>query len=140
VAGRSYRDLLTVADLPALLMATALARLAGRLLSLAVVLYALARFASPALAGWLAFTAIAPGLLISPLAGTVLDRIGSARAIAVDMAASGVLILVLVASDLRGHANPATLLLTGLFSLTSPLSTAGVAHLSFGRDNIIRVV
>jgi MFS family permease len=130
VAGRSYRDLLTVADLPALLMATALARLAGRMMSLAVVLYALARFASPALAGWLVFTTIAPGLLISPLAGTVLDRIGSARAIAVDMAASAVLILVLVASDQRGHANPATLLLlTGLFSLTSPLSAAGVRTL-----------
>ena len=49
----SYRQLLRVPDLRALLLATTLSRLAGRMLSLAIVLYALARANSPALAdGW----------------------------------------------------------------------------------------
>jgi MFS family permease len=126
----SYRDLLTVADLPALLTATFLSRLADRMLSLAIVLYALTRFASPALAGWLTFAAVTPGLIISPLAGALLDRIGSAWAVTVDMAASATLILVLVAMDQSDRANAGTLLvLMGLFSLTSPLSAAGVRTL-----------
>lgn len=89
----SYLEVLAIADLPALLAATILSRLAGGMLSLAIVLYALTRFASPALAGWLSFAAVAPGLLISPLAGALLDRIGSTRAITVDMAASGALVV-----------------------------------------------
>src|SRR5271163_1465724 len=100
----SYRRLLEVADLPALLTATCLSRLAGRMFALAIVLYALARFGSPVLAGWLSFAAVAPGLAISPLAGALLDRFGAARAIAVDMAASAICLIALVAADRLGVA------------------------------------
>lgn len=55
---------------------------------LTLVLYALARFGSPTLAGWLSFAAVAPGLAASPLAGALIDRFGAARAIAWDMLAS----------------------------------------------------
>jgi MFS family permease len=114
----------------ALLLATCLSRLAGRMFSLAIVLYALTLFSSPMLAGWLAFAAVAPGLVISPIAGALIDRVGSAWAITADMAASAILVAALAATDLLGWAEPPLLLvLTGCFSLTSPLSFAGIRAL-----------
>ncbi len=113
--------------MPALLLAICLSRLAGRMFALAIVLYALTRFGSPVLAGWLAFASMAPGLLISPLAGALIDRAGPAWAVVADMAASAVCVLALGLADLLGWASTPVLLgLTGLFSLTSPLSAAGV--------------
>jgi hypothetical protein len=47
----SYRQLLGSTDVRALLLATLLSRLAGRMFALAIVLYALARTGSPVLAG-----------------------------------------------------------------------------------------
>jgi len=126
----SYRQLLRVPDLRALLLATVLSRLAGRMLSLAIVLYALARADSPALAGWLAFALMAPGLLISPIAGALIDRAGGVWAITADMAASAACLLALALVDRIGWAStPVLLALTTLFSLTSPLSVAGIRAL-----------
>lgn len=126
----SYRRLLDVADLPALLAATCLSRLAGRMFALAIVLYALERFGSPVLAGWLSFAAVAPGLAVSPLAGALLDRVGATRAIAVDMAASATCLIALVAADRLGVATaPVLIMLVTLFSLSSPLSAAGIRTL-----------
>jgi MFS family permease len=126
----SYRQLLRIAELRALLLATLFARLAGRMFALAIILYALTRLASPMLAGWLAFAAMAPGLAISPLAGALIDRVGSAWAISVDMVASALCVAALVAVDRLGLANaPVLLALTGLFSLSSPLSMAGIRAL-----------
>ncbi len=116
--------------MPALLLATCLSRLAGRMFALALVLYALGRFGSPAVAGWLAFAAMAPGLVISPLAGALIDRAGAARAILIDLAASAACILALVLTDWLDGTGLAVLLgLTTLFSLSSPLSAAGIRTL-----------
>jgi nitrate/nitrite transporter NarK len=104
------------------LLATCLSRLAGRMFALTIVLYALTRFGSPVLAGWLAFAAMAPGLLASPLAGALIDRVGSVWAITVDMTASAACVTALLVADGLGWAQTPTLLvLTCLFSLTSPL-------------------
>jgi hypothetical protein len=128
--GLSYRQLLGMSDVRALLLATLLSRLAGRMFALAIVLYALTRLGSPMLAGWLAFAAVAPGLAISPVAGALIDRAGSVWAITVDMVASAACVTVLIAIDLLGWTNPPVLfVLTGLFSLTSPLSMAGIRAL-----------
>jgi MFS family permease len=119
-----------VPDLPALLTATLLSRLGGSVFSLTIVLYALSRFASPAFAGWLTFAALAPGLAISPLSGALLDRIGPSRAIGVDMAASAALVVAMLIADRFDAAGVNTLfVLVTLFSLTSPLSAAGVRTL-----------
>ena len=61
----TYRALLRLPQVARLLGATALARLAGRMFVLALVLFALDRFHSPAFAGWLSFAAFAPGLATS---------------------------------------------------------------------------
>jgi MFS family permease len=126
----SYRQLLSATEVRALLLATLLSRLAGRMFALAIVLYALTRMDSPVLAGWLAFAAMAPGLAISPIAGALIDRVGSVWAITVDMAASAACVAVLIVADRLGWASAPVLLgLTGLFSLTSPLSAAGIRAL-----------
>jgi MFS family permease len=126
----TYRQLLRTGDFRALLFATLLARLAGRMFALAIVLYALTRTGSPMLAGWLAFAALAPGLLVSPIAGALIDRVGSAWAITVDMAASAACVAALALADRIGWAQPLVLIvLTGCFSLTSPLSFAGIRTL-----------
>jgi MFS family permease len=126
----SYRGLLGTPNVRALLVATCLSRLAGRMFVLAIVLYALVLARSPVLAGWLAFASVAPGLVISPLAGALIDRAGSKWAITVDMIASAMLVAALVLADRLGGADaPVLLVLTGLFSLTSPLSVAGIRAL-----------
>lgn len=126
----SYRALLRLPDMTALLLATTLSRLAGRMVALAIVLYALSRTGSPALAGWMAFALFVPGLIASPIAGALIDRSGAVRAIAVDMAASAACLLGLALVDRIGWASaPVLLTLAGLFSLTSPLSAAGIRTL-----------
>src|SRR6185312_6087525 len=101
-----YRELLRIDGLAALLAATTFSRLASRMFSLAIVLYALERFSSPALAGWLSFAAIAPGLIVSPLAGAFLDRFGSVTGMAVDMGASALFIVTLLIADMFGWDDP----------------------------------
>lgn len=123
----TYRGLVRVAGVPALLLAMTLSRLAGRMFALALVLYALARFPSPAMAGWLTFAAVAPGLAASPVAGTVLDRLGPAVAVGIDLGASAALILAVVAAGLSGwDSAPVLFTLAVLYSLTTPLGAAGV--------------
>ena len=122
-ASGSYAELLRRKSVPQVLLAASLSRLAGRMVTLAIILFALDRFQSPALVGWVAFASLAPGLAVSPLAGALLDRIGATRAIAVDMVASAVVLFVFVGTSLGGAMSvPAMLSLVTLFSLTSPLS------------------
>jgi MFS family permease len=123
----SYRQLLRLDGMPELMLAACLLRLAGRIFTLAIVLYVLARFDSPVLAGWVAFASLAPGLIVSPLAGAMLDRLGAAKAIVIDMAVSALLILALALVDIAAvMTEPLLLGLVALYSFTSPLGTAGV--------------
>lgn len=123
----AYRALLRLEDVPQIFWAACLSRLAARMFALAIVLYVLNRFQSPELAGWMSFAALAPGLTVSPLAGALLDRIGAARAVALDMAVGGMLLLGIA---IGGWADllsiPALFVLVVLQSLTSPLGTAGI--------------
>lgn len=113
--------------MPQLFLAACLSRLASRMFVLAIVLYALQRFDSPVLAGWVAFASMAPGLIVSPVAGALLDRLGAAKAIMIDLAASSVLLLAFTSVDIAGLVTPPLLLfLVALYSLTSPLGTAGI--------------
>lgn len=123
----SYRALLRIDGVGNLLLGASLARLAGRMLALALVLYALERFRSPPLAGWVGFAAMAPGLLVSPLAGALLDRIGAARAIVADLACGAGCVLVIASLAFTGTDSAGSLLtLVVLYSLSNPLSWAGV--------------
>ena len=110
-----------------LVLATCLSRLASRMFALVLVLYVLERFDSPVLAGWVVFASMAPGLMISPLAGALLDRMGAAKAIVIDMAVSAGLLLALAVTDVAGVITaPLLLAFVVVFSLTAPLGTAGI--------------
>jgi len=100
------------------------------MVTVTLILFVLARYHSPQLAGITAFVAIFPGLLISPLAGALLDRHGRARLVVLDYligAASIGLIAVLSARS----SLPAGLLLgiVAVASLTNPLSSTGARSL-----------
>src|SRR5580704_10760029 len=56
--------------------------------SLAIIICALDRFGSPLLIGCIAFASIGPGLIASPFAGALLDRLRAPRAITLDMLVS----------------------------------------------------
>ncbi|CDM60190.1 MULTISPECIES: MFS transporter [Rhizobium] len=122
----SYRDLLKIPGLFPLIVAATLSRLAGRMFVLTLVLFALAQFSSSTVAGWLTFAAIVPGLIVSPLAGVLLDRVGPTIAVRIDMIASAVFVVAISFVGWAGWSSPPTLfILVMLFSLTGPLGAAG---------------
>jgi len=103
-----------------------LGRVSGQMVAITIVLFVLARYHSPQLAGLTVFVAVMPGLVVSPIAGALLDRYGRARLVMLDYfvaSATG----VLVAALSWAHALPAPVLLTIVFvsSLTLPLSNSG---------------
>ena len=107
-----------------------IARIAQAMVGLALVLFTLSEYGSPELAGLVTFAGIAPGLLVSPIAGALLDRHGRTRLITLDLliaAASLALIGGLALVD----ALPAWLLvvIAAISSLTAPLSATGLRTL-----------
>jgi MFS family permease len=107
-----------------------LARVSGTVVTVALILFVLTRYHSPQLAGATAFFAIVPGLLVSPLAGALLDRKGRARLVVLDYLIAAVSV-GLIAGLAALHSLPPLLLvlIVGLSSLTNPLSTAGARSL-----------
>ncbi len=104
-----------------------LARTATTMVQLILVLFALDRFHSPGLAGAVTFLALAPGLLMSPIAGALLDRHGRVKLMVVDyvVAASALALIVgLGAADVLSEV--LLLAIVTVMSLTFPLSTTGV--------------
>src|SRR5581483_4795354 len=127
---RSYRRLFASPKFPQLAAATVLARTGGQLWQVALVLFVLQRFHSPALAGFATFLAIAPGLAVSPIAGALLDRYGRLRLIQVDLGVAAAALALVAALSLANLLAPATLLvIVALSSLTSPLTISGTRTL-----------
>ena len=126
----SYRALFTVQGLPRLIASMILARIAGQMVSLVIVLFALEKYGSPAVAGAATFLSIAPGLFASPIAGALLDRHGRTRLVVLDYAIAA-LCLWLIAGLATVDALPVPLLLliVSVNSLTGPLSNTGVRTL-----------
>lgn len=103
-----------------------LGRMAGSMLMVALVLFVLQRYHSPQLAGLTAFMAALPGVVVSPLAGALLDRFGRARLVVLDYTvAAAALGLIAALSALHLLPAPLLLLIVAIASLTNPLSWAG---------------
>lgn len=100
------------------------------MLTVGLILFVLARFHSPQLAGATAFLAIFPGLVVSPVAGALLDRYGRARLILLDyLIGASTLALIGLLSALHVLAPATLLVITTVSSLTNPLSNAGMRSL-----------
>jgi MFS family permease len=121
----SYRALFTVHGFPRLAFATVLVRAASSMWQLALVLFVLQRYGSASLAGLAVFLAIAPGVLVSPLAGALLDRFGRVRLMVADYAVSAVALACIVALAAVHAPLTAILGFVVIGSIMNPLGTAG---------------
>ena len=122
----TYKQLLRVAGLPQLLISSLLTRTASQMLTVGLILFALQRYHSPSVAGLSLFLLIFPGLLLSPVAGALLDRHGRKRLMTLDFIVAAVCMSAIVALAATNH-----LPVWGLYvllvccSVTSTLSIAG---------------
>jgi MFS family permease len=107
-----------------------LGRVGGNTVSIALVLFVLTRYHSPQLAGATAFFGVLPGILVSPLAGALLDRRGRARFVVLDYLIAAFAVGSIAALSALHELRPGLLLvIVALASLTNPLSSAGARSL-----------
>jgi MFS family permease len=123
----SYRALFAVPQLGRVVSSMQLARIAQTMFGVAIVLFALAEYDSPALAGIVTFASIFPGLLIAPIAGALLDRHGRVRLMAFDYAVAFLSLILIGWLSLAGLLPVELLVLIVIVtSLTSILSIVGL--------------
>ena len=126
----SYRALLAVPSLGRVVLGTQVARIAQQMASLGLVLFVLARYGSPELAGLVAFCGLFPGLVVSPVAGALLDRHGRVRLVVLDLSVALVALGVVAGLSVLHLLPPWLLLLiASVASLTGPLSNTGLRSL-----------
>lgn len=126
----SYRALLDVPSLGRALLGTFIARFAQSMVGVAMVLFTLTEYGSPALAGAVTFASIAPGLAVSPIAGALLDQLGRTRLIVLDfLIAMVALCLIGVLGALDRLPIWVLLLISAVASLTGILSATGLRTL-----------
>jgi MFS family permease len=127
---RSYRALLAVPYLARLVLGMQIARIAQSMVGVTIVLFTLKTYNSATLSGIATFFSIFPGLLLSPIAGALLDRHGRTRLVALDYFIALVCLSALGTLALLGTL-PGWLLvvIVGIASLTAPLSATGVRSL-----------
>jgi MFS family permease len=113
-----------------ILLGMVTSRVAASMLGVALVLFTLERFGSPALAGLVTFTSITPGIVVGPIAGALLDRHGRARLIIVDQCVAVASLVAIAGLALAGALTPALLvLITAVTGVTHPLSNVGLRTL-----------
>lgn len=127
---RSYRALLAIPQLGRVVLSMQLARIAQAMVSVAIVLFTLREFDSPALAGIVTFASIFPGLVLSPVAGALLDRHGRVRLIGLDYVVALVTMFLIGGLSLAGLLSPWLLVVIAtISSLTGPFSQTGLRSL-----------
>jgi predicted MFS family arabinose efflux permease len=126
----SYRALLAVPSLGRVLLGMQISRIAQSMVSIVVILFALQRYNSAPLAGLVAFASIAPGMVVSPIAGALLDRHGRVRLIILDYLVAATSLLLVATLSFAGEL-PAWLLvaIVTVSSFTGPLSSSGLRSL-----------
>jgi MFS family permease len=127
---RSYQALFALPSVGRLLVGMQVARIAQSMVGIAIVLYTLASYRSATLAGLATFFSFFPGIVVSPIAGALLDRHGRTRLVILDYVVALVSLIVLGALA-AGNTLPPWLLMViaAVSSLTSPLSGTGLRSL-----------
>lgn len=127
---RSYRALLAVPWIGRILLSMQLARIGQSMVGVAIVLFTLKEYGSPLLAGIVTFASVFPGLVVSPIAGALLDRHGRIRLVTLDYFVALAALALLAVLAIAGMLPPWLLvLIAAVSSLTSILSTTGVRSL-----------
>ena len=119
----TYGRMLRVPGFRQLLISSALTRTAAQMWTVGLVLFALQRYHSPSVAGVSLFLLIFPGLLLSPIAGALLDRHGRKRLMTLDFTVAAVCLTVIVTLSLTDH-----LPVSGLYALLVGVSRAARRH------------
>ena len=127
---RSYRALLTVPSLSRVVGSMAIARVAQGMLAVALVLFTLREYGSAELAGIVTFATTFPSIVVSPIAGVLLDRHGRTRLIILDYLVA-LLGLVAIGALAMAHLLAPWLfvLIATLTSITGILSAVGLRSL-----------
>lgn len=126
----SYRRLFAIPGFPRLVASMMLARTAGQMVSLILVLFALQHYGSAEIAGAVTFLSILPGLLGSPVAGALLDRHGRTRLMVLDYVLAGCSLALIAGLAIADSLPvPPLLAIVTVTSLTQPLSNTGVRTL-----------
>jgi predicted MFS family arabinose efflux permease len=121
---------LRVEGFPRLVASLFVSRIAGQMVSVGLVLFVLSRYHSPPLAGAAVFLFTFPGLLLSPVAGALLDRFGRTRLVTVDYFVAAATLFALAALSAAHELPPGLLLLIcGIASITGPLGIGGARSL-----------
>jgi predicted MFS family arabinose efflux permease len=126
----SYRALLRVPSLWHVLLSMQVGRIAQAMVSVALVLFTLDRYRSPELAGLVTLASVLPGLLVSPIAGALLDRHGRIRLVLLDyLVALAAMVLMGVLALADALPAPVLVAIAVVSSLTSILSHTGLRSL-----------
>ena len=122
----SYLTLFRVSGFLRLASATMLVRTGEAMWQVALVLFVLQRFHSPRLVGFSLFASIAPGIVVGPVAGVLLDRHGRVRLMLLDYGVAAAATLLIVVLAVTGRLTPLLLFpILLVASLTSPLGSVG---------------
>jgi MFS family permease len=106
------------------------ARIAQSMVAIAIVLFTLSEYGSPVLTGIVTLAATLPGLLVSPIAGALLDRHGRMRLVRLDYIVAMVALAIIAVLAVLDALPPWLLILiTAVSSLTAILSVTGVRSL-----------
>lgn len=125
-----YRELARVPGLGGIMAGIYLSRTATAMMATALTLLALDRYDSATIGGAAVFAAMLPGLVVSPLAGALLDRHGRVRLVVLDYCVAAATMGVVAALAVADVLAPWMLIgLAGTASLTTPFSTSGLRSL-----------
>ena len=129
-ADRSYRALFAVPWLLRIILAMQIARIAQSMVAIALVLFTLAEYRSPILAGVVTLASTLPGLIVSPIAGALLDRHGRMRLVRLDYVVALIALALIAALSIMDALPPWLLILiAAVSSLTAILSVTGLRSL-----------
>jgi MFS family permease len=127
---RSYQALFALPSVGRLLVGMQIARIGQSMVGIAIVLYTLAEYRSATLAGMATFFSFFPGIVVSPIAGALLDRHGRTRLVILDYVVALVSLIALGALAAADALSPWLLMVVAsVSSLTSPLSGTGLRSL-----------
>jgi len=127
---RSYRAVFAIPDLGRVVLSMQLARIAQAMVSVALVLFSLAEYDSPAVAGVVTFAILLPGILLSPVAGALLDRHGRVKLIVVDYIVAMTTMVLIGGLAMTGALSaPLLVIIAAISSLTGPFSQTGLRSL-----------